>query len=149
MYRTLPEKRRREIESRLPQRRCAARRGGEQRLAAAVGRAGRARGTIACLWPRIASTLDTPGGPARATGPARARLWDNLVTWRAAACGLAAALALTVATQALRPAEAPATTQYMVVLVAPQSRRRRAGVVQAWPASARCNWCRLPRSRCP
>ncbi len=120
---TLPEKRRREIESRLPNDAAlrAAVASWEDRLLPLAALAAPVEPSPG-LWPRIASTLDTrQAGPARATGPARARLWDNLAFWRAAACGLAAALVLTVATQALRPAEAPATTQYMVVLVAPQS----------------------------
>ncbi len=72
------------------------------------------------LWPRINATLDArqPARTRRRAGPG---LWDSLFFWRGvAASGLAAAVALAV-TLAVRPAQTPAVTQYMVVLVAPQS----------------------------
>ncbi|CAB3917821.1 anti-sigma factor [Achromobacter pulmonis] len=121
---TLPNHRRREVESRLPHdptlRAAVAR--WEDRLLPLTALASPIEPSPG-LWPRIAATLDAPrqAAAARARGLARPRLWDNLGFWRAAAGGLAAALALTVATLALRPAQAPATMQYMVVLVAPQS----------------------------
>ncbi|MGE8660138.1 MAG: anti-sigma factor [Achromobacter sp.] len=120
---TLPGDRRREVENRLPHdaalRAAVAR--WEERLLPLTALATPVEPSPG-LWPRIAATLDARrAAPARAPARARPRLWDNLGFWRgAAACGLTAALALAV-TLALRPAQAPATMQYMVVLVAPQS----------------------------
>ncbi len=74
------------------------------------------------LWPRINATLEAQH---TARPPTRRQtslgLWDSLFFWRGvAASGLAAALVLAL-TLAVRPAQEPATMQYMVVLVAPQS----------------------------
>lgn len=120
---TLPGARRRELEIRLPHdaalRAAVAR--WEERLLPLTGLAMPIEPSPD-LWPRIAATLDAhQAAPARLPRQVRPRLWDNLRFWRgAAAFGLTAALVLAV-TLAVRPLQMPATVQYMVVLVTPQS----------------------------
>nr|WP_175204205.1 anti-sigma factor [Achromobacter ruhlandii] len=120
---TLPSARRREVEARLE--RDAALRAAVDRWEARLLPLADLATPIdpsPGLWPRIAATLDAGQAvPAREPRRKRAALWDSLPFWRGAAvCGLAAALTLAVALS-LRPVSTPAATQYMVVLVAPQS----------------------------
>ncbi|ARS51986.1 anti-sigma factor [Kushneria konosiri] len=67
------------------------------------------------LWPRIQRSLEARRSPAPATG-----LFQRLALWRTAA-GLGVAATLVMAALLWRQPDAPATPEYMVVLLAPQS----------------------------